>query len=71
LREDAIQRINQLSANKLKVAVEFLAFLEERSGNTATTELLKVSGLVQDVRGARNQIKAGKGTNWRNIRDDV
>jgi len=71
LREEAIHRIQQLPANKLKVAAEFLAFLEERAGDTATSELLKVPGLVQDVRKAKRLIARGKGVNWRTVRKDV
>ena len=71
LRENAIQRIKELPANKLKVAAEFLAFLEERAGDTATSELLKVPDLVQDVRKAKTLIAKGKGVNWRTVRKDV
>ena len=71
IREDAIQRINQLPASKLKVAVEFLAFLEERGDDSATKELMRIPGLARDVRSARKQIETGKGTNWRDVRNDV
>ena len=71
LREDAIHRIKELPASKLKVAAEFLAFLEERAGDAATSELLKVPGLLQDVRKAKTPIAAGKGVNWRTVRKDV
>ncbi len=48
-----------------------LAFLEERAGDAATSELLKAPGLVQDVRKAKRLIAAGKGVNWRTVRKDV
>lgn len=71
LREEAIHRIRELPASKLKVAADFLAYLEERAGDGATAELLKVPGLAQDVRKAKKQIRAGKGVNWRSVRKDV
>jgi hypothetical protein len=71
LREDAIQRIKELPAGKLKVAAEFLVFLDERAGDDATRELLAVPELVRDVRKAKSLVESGEGVNWRTVRNDV
>lgn len=71
LREDAIQRIRELPAKKLKVAAAFLEFLDERAEDAETAELLKVPGLLQDVRRSKGLISKGKAVNWRSVRKDV
>lgn len=71
LRDDAIHRIKELPASKLKVAAAFIAFLDEPAGDAATSELLKVPGLLKDIRNAKTLIAKGKGVNWRSARKDV
>jgi hypothetical protein len=70
LREEAIHRIKALPVGKLKVASEFLAFLDEFAGDEATRELLRIPGVLRDIRMAKTQIASGKGKNWREIRRD-
>ena len=70
-RKAARETLDGLPPDKVKVAVEFLRYLEERASEEATEELLKIPGLLQDVRKAEKEIAAGKGIEWRKVRQDV
>ena len=61
-RKAAKEALDGLPPDKLKVAVEFLRYLEERASEEATEELLKIPGLLEDVREAEKEVVAGKGT---------
>ena len=68
LRQEARSRLDALPADKLKVAAEFLAYLDERASDEATAELLKIPGLLDELREARAQTAAGKGTPFEKLR---
>jgi hypothetical protein len=53
------------------VAVDFLAYLEERESNEATEELLRVPGLVEGLNEAGKQVSKRNSVNWRKVRQDV
>lgn len=71
MRRAAEHRLKALPPDKLKVAAEFLIFLETSASDKATAELLRIPGLVEDVRKAHQGIAAGKGVEWRKVRHDV
>jgi hypothetical protein len=71
LLELAKETLEQLPSEQLKVAAEFLRYLDERASDEATEELLKIPGLLEDVREAEQEFKKGKGTPWREVRRDV
>ena len=71
LRRAAKDSIDSLTPGKLKVAADFLEFLQGRASDEATAELLKMPRLVQDLKRAEKDRKAGKGKNWRGVRKDV
>ena len=70
-RKAAREALDGLPPDKLKVAIEFLRYLEERASEEATEELLRIPGLLQDLEDAGKEIAAGKGTEWRKARRDV
>ncbi len=70
LRQVTKERIDRLSPGQLKVAAEFLQYLQERAGEEATAELLKVPSLLADLKRAEKDRKAGKGKNWREVRKE-
>ena len=70
LRGQAKRRIQNLSPDRLQVADDFLAYLEERESNEATLELLNIPGLVGELERAEKDIAAGRTANWRKVRDD-
>lgn len=71
LRRAAEHRLRGLPPGKLKVAFEFLTYLEVSASDEATAELLRIPGILDDVRKAHREIAAGKGVNWRKVRRDV
>lgn len=71
LRRQAKRRIEGLSAERLRVADDFLAYLEERESEQATAELLSLPGFRQEFERAKQKQMTNRGENWRKIRDDV
>jgi len=71
LRRVAEKRLRALPPAKLKVAAEFLAFLEVGASDEATAELLKIPGLLTGVSKAMKAAAAGRGEDWRKVRRDV
>ncbi|HAK94362.1 MAG TPA: hypothetical protein DCM87_05015 [Planctomycetes bacterium] len=71
MRRAAEQRLRNLPPEKLKVAAEFLIYLETSASDEATAELLRIPGLMEDVRSAHRDRAAGKGVEWRKVRRDV
>jgi predicted Zn-dependent protease with MMP-like domain len=69
--ELAKETLEQLPPEQLKVAAEFLTYLDERASNEATEELLKIPGLLEDVDEAKREFDKGGGTSWREVRQDV
>jgi hypothetical protein len=62
LRQVAKQTIENLPPDQLKVAAEFLRYLDQRASVEATNELLKIPGLLEDIAEAERDIAAGRTT---------
>jgi hypothetical protein len=58
LREQIQEYIDQLSPEKLLVAVDFLAYLATKEDD-ATEELLKIVGFKEGFENARNNVQKG------------
>lgn len=71
LRQLAKETVDSLPPEQLKVAVEFLRYLDERASVEATEELLKIPGLLEDIEEAEKDYAEGRTTDWRELRDDV
>ena len=71
LRKHAKERLDCLPPEKVRVAAEFLDYLETAASRDATAELLKIPGLLRDVKQASKQVKSGQFKDWRRVRDDV
>ena len=71
LRERAKDRLNSLPPDKVRVAVEFLDYLDTAASQDATAELLKMPGVLQDAADASKHIAAGDFKDWREARTDV
>jgi hypothetical protein len=71
LRKRAKERLDSLPPDKVRVAAEFLDYLETAASRDATAELLKIPGLLRDVEDASGQIKSGRVKEWRKVRKDV
>ena len=71
LRERAKERLDSLPPGKVRVAAEFLDYLDTAASRDATAELLKIPRLLQDVKEASRRIKNGQTKDWRKVRKDV
>lgn len=60
IRQQAKEYVEQLSPEKLLVAVDFLAYLVQRESNEATEELLQIPGFQEAFTKAKKNIAAGK-----------
>jgi len=60
LRRQAKQRLKGLSPEHLRVANEFLAYLETQESAEATAELLAIPGLLEAVAESEADIAAGR-----------
>lgn len=71
LLEEAERRLHQLSRERLRVAVDFLAYLQEREENEATEELLNIPGFEEAFGEAWEQADAGEVVPFESIRRNV
>lgn len=62
LRQLAKQTLENLPPEQLKVAAEFLRYLDERASTEATEELLKIPGLLEDLAEAERDFAEGRST---------
>ena len=68
LLQVAKDTLEGLPPEQLKVAAEFLRYLDERASDEATEELLKIPGLLEDLAEAERDIAEGKMVSWREVR---
>ena len=63
--------LRRLSPERLRVAADFLAYLEERESNEATDELLSISNFMEDYKEAMHDIENGNVVSFKSIRRHV
>ena len=56
VRRRAKRRIDSLSDERIDVADDFLAYLQERESNEATEELLRIPGFIDRLKEAEKDI---------------
>jgi hypothetical protein len=71
LLEETESRLRRLSSDRLRVASDFLAYLEERESSEATAELLEIPGFEEAFRRAEQQVKEAQVVRFADIRRDV
>ena len=71
LLAEAKNYLNNLSLQKLKVAVDFLAYLQEKEEDAATKELLSIPNFESELQAAEAEAEAGEVVSWQDIRRDV
>ncbi len=69
LLTEASKRLRNLSPERLRVANDFLAYLQEREESEATQELLNIAGLA--FRRALTQAERGEVVRFEDIRRKV
>lgn len=70
LLQEAEKRLRQLSPERLRVASDFLAYLDDREVNEATQELLNISGLEAAFLEAVREADVGEVVPFDSIRRD-
>jgi len=68
---EAERRLHSLSPERLRVANDFLAYLQEREENEATAELLSIPGFEAAFQHAVQQAESGEVVRFEDIRRDV
>jgi hypothetical protein len=71
VRHKIDEYIDCLSPEKLRVAVDFLAYLAERESQEATDELLWIPKFMNSLEKAEAKVSTDSYRNWRDIRRDV
>lgn len=71
LLPEAEKRLRRLSLDRLKVANDFLAYLEERENSLATQELLDIPGFEEAFREAKEEAERKETVNLKSIRRNV
>ena len=67
-RTQAKERLDRLSDERLQVADDFLAYLEERESCEATEELLRIPGVAEAFEEGLADAEAGRLTPVKNLR---
>jgi hypothetical protein len=65
------KRLKRLSLDRLKVANDFLAYLEERENSLATQELLEISGFEEAFRQAKEEVEKKETVSLNSIKRNV
>lgn len=63
--------MEQLSEPNLELVYKFINNLVEKEREKATTELLEIPDLLEDIELSKKDIKQGELTDWRDVRIDV
>ncbi len=63
--------IEQLPAEKLKAAVDYLTYLYDKEAWEATQELAKDPEIVKSLEQAEADVKAGRLKSWADVKRDV
>lgn len=71
LLQETERRLRRLSSERLQVASDFLAYLEDRESSEATAELLEIPGFEEVFRKAVSQSEEGQVVRFADIRRDV
>lgn len=71
LLAEAERRLRSLSPERLRVASDFLAYLQECEENEATTEMLSVPGFETAFQRAVEQAGSGDVVRFKDIRRDI
>ena len=71
LRSEASKRLRNLSPERLRVANDFLAYLQEREESEATRELMGILGFEEAFNRAVTQVKRGKVVRFDKVRRNV
>lgn len=60
LKKEAKKSIDELSEEKVKVAIDFIDYLKEKEGMEATLEILSSHELIAQIEEAEKALKKGR-----------
>ena len=64
-------RLRHLSIDRLRVALDFLTYLEQKEDDEATEELLRIPGFTSEFREALQEAERGEVVSFDQIRRDA
>ncbi len=71
LQRRAVMLIEQLSTEKLKIANDYLAYLQDKEAREATHELARDPEVAKSLERAEADVKAGRLKHWSDVRRDL
>ena len=71
LQRRAVLLIEQLSTEKLKIATDYLAYLQDKEAWEATHELASDPEVAKSLERAEADVKAGRLKHWSDVRRDL
>lgn len=71
IRSKIQNHVDRLSVERLKVALDFLAYLAERDDDDATRELLSIPNFQEELEEVEKRADMGEVVDWRTVRDDM
>ena len=71
LQQQAMTLIEQLPTEKLKAAIDYMAYLHDKEAWEATYELASNPEIVKSLERAEADEKAGRLKSWDDVRRDV
>ena len=71
LQRRAVMLIEQLSTEKLKIANDYLAYLQDKEAWEATHELASDREVAKSLERAEADVKAGRLKHWSDVRRDL
>ena len=71
LQQQAVMLIEQLPTEKLRAAIDYLAYLYDKEAWEATYELASNPEIVKSLERAEADEKAGRLKSWDDVRRDV
>ena len=71
LQQQAVELIEQLSTEKLKVLIDYLNYLHDKEAWEATHELASNPEIAKSLERAEADVRAGRLKRWTDVRRDV
>ena len=71
LHQQAVMLIEKLPSEKLKAAVDYMAYLHDKEAWEATYELACDPEIAKDIEEGEADLKAGRLTSWNDVKRNV
>ena len=71
LKGQALALIDRLERRKLRTAVDFLSYLQDREAWEATWELINDPRIVASLRRSKEDVRKGRVKAWRDVKRHV